>query len=309
MDIELALGLQGYDVALREPEPIVTDESTADQISKRENWHNKNRMALLLMKRTITETVRGSIPDTEYALEYLQSISEKYKESEKAESSVLMHSLVTMSFDGTGSIREYIMKQIDVATKLRNLQFEVGDQFLVHLVLNSLPAEYTQLKVTHNTQKDKWGLNELISICVQEESRLKAEKTGIVSKSVNLVSKPKWKPKKHQFKKNSGTASNKRASVAANAPAPAPPKAHKSYQAKCFFCRKPGHFKKDCQGFKNWMIKRGNHSLTLNSAFFIELNLVNIQPQSFWIDSGSPLHIVNSLQGLTRTRVPRSDED
>lgn len=290
MDIELALGLPGYDVALREPEPIVTDESTGDQISKHENWHNKNRMALLLMKRTITETVRGSIPDTEYALEYLQSISEKYKESEKAESSVLMHSLVTMSFDGTGSIREYIMKQIDVATKLRNLQFEVGDQFLVHLVLNSLPAEYTQLKVTHNTQKDKWGLNELISICVQEESRLKAEKTGTVSKSVNLVSKPKWKPKRHQFKKNSGTASNKIASAAANAHAPAPFKAHKSYQAKCFFCRKPGHFKKDCQGFKNWMIKRDNHSLTVNSAFYIELNLVNIQPHSFWIDSGSPLH-------------------
>lgn len=58
------------------------------------------------MKRSITEIVRGSISDTEYALEYLQSISEKYKESEMTESLVLMHSLVTKSFDGIGSIRE-----------------------------------------------------------------------------------------------------------------------------------------------------------------------------------------------------------
>lgn len=58
------------------------------------------------------------------------------------------------------------------------------------------------------------------------------------------------------------------------------------------------------------MIKRGNHGLTLNSAFYKELNLVNIQPHSFWIDSDSPLHIiVNSLLGLTRMRVPRLDED
>lgn len=186
---------------MREPEPTLTDQSTDADISKHENWHSKNRMALLLMKRTITETVRGSIPETEYALEYMQLISEKYQESEKAESSVLMHSLVTMSFDGKGSIGEYIMKQIDVAAKLRSLNFEIGDQFLVHLVLNSLPSEYTQLQVTHNTQKDKWRLNELISICAQEEKRLAAERAGNSSKEVHLVNKSKWKPK---VKKNPG---------------------------------------------------------------------------------------------------------
>lgn len=26
---------------------------------------------------------------------------------------------------------------------------------------------------------------------------------------------------------------------------------------KCFFCKKPGHFKKDCEGFKAWLKKKG----------------------------------------------------
>ncbi|XP_024192348.1 uncharacterized protein LOC112196263 [Rosa chinensis] len=140
------------------------------------------------------------------------------------------------------------MRQIDVATKLRNLNFEVGDQFLVHLVLNSLPADYTQLKVTHNTLKDKWGLNELISICVQEESRLRAE-SALTCKPVNLITK-KWKKSKLKTKKSPMTVGTK-------TPAPTAPKANKTCQAKCFFCRKPGHFKKNCQGFKDWLTKRG----------------------------------------------------
>jgi hypothetical protein len=48
---------------------------------------------------------------------------------------------------------------------------------IVHLVLTSLPAHFGHFKVSYNTQKDKWPLHELISHCVQEEERLKREKT------------------------------------------------------------------------------------------------------------------------------------
>ena len=47
----------------------------------------------------------------------------------------------------------------------------------MHLVLTSLPAHFGQFKVSYNTQKDKWPLNELISHFVQEEEILKREKT------------------------------------------------------------------------------------------------------------------------------------
>lgn len=63
---------------------------------------------------------------------------------------------------------------------------------LVHLILISLLAQYTQFQVSYNCQNEKWSLNELISHCVQEE-RLKHEK--IKSAHLTLTSKGKNKVK------------------------------------------------------------------------------------------------------------------
>lgn len=50
--------------------------------------------------------------------------------------------------------------------------------------LNSLLGQYGQLKVSYNTQKEKWGMDDLISMCAQEESRLKTDEPDHVA---NLV--------------------------------------------------------------------------------------------------------------------------
>ena len=66
---------------------------------------------------------------------------------------------------------------------------------LVHLVLISLPAQYSQFKVSYNCQNEKLTLNELISYCVQEEERLKQER--IESAHLACTSKDKGKKRKN----------------------------------------------------------------------------------------------------------------
>ncbi|KAH1221229.1 hypothetical protein GmHk_12G034704 [Glycine max] len=52
--------------------------------------------------------------------------------------------------------------------------------------------EFSQFKISYNCcQKEKWFLNELISYCVQEEERLKQERT----ESAHVVSTTKDKGK------------------------------------------------------------------------------------------------------------------
>nr|KYP66988.1 hypothetical protein KK1_013305 [Cajanus cajan] len=58
------------------------------------------------------------------------------------------------------------MEMSNLASKLKTLKLELSDDLLVHLVLISLPTHFGQFKVSYNTQKDKWTLNELISHCV-----------------------------------------------------------------------------------------------------------------------------------------------
>lgn len=62
-DVEIILGLMDYDLALREEEPVaIIANSTVDYRHKHERWEKSNRMCILVIKRTISEFVRRSIP-------------------------------------------------------------------------------------------------------------------------------------------------------------------------------------------------------------------------------------------------------
>ena len=61
----------------------------------------------------------------------------------------------------------------DIDAQLKNLEVEMFDEsFIMHYILNILPQQYGPFKISYNTHKDKWSINELMSMCVQEEGRL-----------------------------------------------------------------------------------------------------------------------------------------
>lgn len=85
------------------------------------------------------------------------------------------------------------MKMSNITFKLKALKLGLTDDLLVHLVLISVLAQYSQFTMSYNIQKDKWTLNELISHCVQEEYRIKQKK--IENASTASTSKDKKKKK------------------------------------------------------------------------------------------------------------------
>lgn len=191
------------------------------------------------------------------------------------------------------------MKGIDIAGKLKGLNMTIDDPFLVHMLLNSLPDhEYSHLKSLYNTQKEKWSLNELISICVQEEDEMIRKGKAV---SINYVSEPK-------IKKNFGNKNYKPSSSKSTAMKSDQSK-NKSLKTKrpmkCFFCKKTCHFKKDCEGFKNWLNKKG--TFLLKSVSHLESHAL-VDDKTWWFDTDSPIHIVNSLQRLSSKTIPNKNE-
>jgi hypothetical protein len=67
-------------------------------------------------------------------------------------------------------VREHIMEMRDIAAQLKFLEVEISDSLLVHLILNSLPSQYGPFKISHNTHKDNWSINELLP-CVYKRKR------------------------------------------------------------------------------------------------------------------------------------------
>ncbi|XP_028236867.1 uncharacterized protein LOC114416203 [Glycine soja] len=144
------------------------------------------------MKRSIPEAFHGSISEGENAKEFIDEIEQYFAKIEKAEMSNLLAKLISMKYKGKSNIREYIMEMSNLASKLKALKLELGEDLLMHLVLISLPAHFGQFKVSYNTQKDKWSLNELMSHYVQEEERLQRDR----SESVHLSSTSQNKKRK-----------------------------------------------------------------------------------------------------------------
>ncbi|RVW88887.1 Retrovirus-related Pol polyprotein from transposon TNT 1-94 [Vitis vinifera] len=195
----------------------------------------------MIMKRGIPEAFRGAVTDeVTNASDFLAEIQKRFAKNDKAETSTLLASLISMKYKGKGNVREYIMEMSHLASKLKALKLELSDDLLVHLVLISLPAQFNQFKVSYNCQKDKWTLNELISFCVQEEERLKQDKT----ESAHLASTSKDKGKRKN-KDNKVAASN------------GPEQKKQKVEVTCFFCNKPGHTKKECTKYAAWRVKKG----------------------------------------------------
>ena len=62
--------------------------------------------------------------------------------------------------------------------------------------------------------------------------------------------------------------------------------------------------KKECAKFQKWLADKGNPI----SFVFYEYNMVNVNINTWWIDFGSTIHILNSLQGLQNLSKPVGSE-
>ncbi|KAB2632839.1 hypothetical protein D8674_029086 [Pyrus ussuriensis x Pyrus communis] len=265
------LGLLEFAIAFKQPKPhALTTESTKEQKDAFEKWERANEMSLLIMQSAMEEHIRGGIPSCDLAKDYLTAIGEKYKRSDKVEAGSYLSSLTSAKFDGIGSIREHLLKLVNIANKLNNLDVPISEQFLVHMALGSLSAEYEQVKINYNTQKESWSVNEMIAICCQEE-RLKKGK----EEAVNLVNMGKGKKaaafnkfgnagnfpiKSVKFKAGSSSGTKKGAQnfgVFAKNVHSSNLKVSKDCVKKCHFCQSTEHLRRDCAGFKAWLIKKG----------------------------------------------------
>ncbi|KAD7117391.1 hypothetical protein E3N88_04659 [Mikania micrantha] len=176
----LTLGIAKFGYALREPTPpALTDNSTAEAKLLHEKWEKANRMALIFIKNSISPIIRVAIPDLPNAKAYLTSVEEQFRGTFKAHASTLIMKLVSTKHDGVSGIREHIMMMNDMARKLKGLDMEISDDFLVHFIMTSLPTSYEAFKINYNTQKEKWMTNELIAMFVQEEKHQKLEKLNV----------------------------------------------------------------------------------------------------------------------------------
>ncbi|TXG50989.1 hypothetical protein EZV62_023513 [Acer yangbiense] len=175
------------------------------------------------MLMTIAGNVKKSLPKSDSAKEFLKAVEERFKTADKSLAGTLMAQLTTMKYNGVQGMQNHILEMTNLAAKLKTLGMTVSESFLVQFILNSLPAQY-------------------------EEARLKQQGMQTVhlttkgSRFGHKGRKP-VKGKKRVFSKNEHAYASQ--------------VQKKDFGMKCHFCKKEGHFKKDCQKRKESFEKKG----------------------------------------------------
>ncbi|GAB2270880.1 hypothetical protein Dimus_038883 [Dionaea muscipula] len=210
--IRFTLGIMALDLAILTDEKpsAITDASSENEKSRYEAWERANRLSLNLMRMTMAESVKPSMPKTENAREFMRKIKE-CSQSDLADKSIvgsLMNELTTKKFDWSQPIHDHVTHMSNLAAKLKTM-----------------------------------GMKELKAMLIQEEGRLRKMK----DQSIHLLghvdaSSSKGRPGKKDKKKDK---------------APKGPVSNIRKEMKCFFCKKSGHFKKDCPKRKAWFEKKG----------------------------------------------------
>ncbi|KAH7853168.1 hypothetical protein Vadar_034170 [Vaccinium darrowii] len=124
--VSIVLGCMDLDYALRVDEPAkLTDNSTAEEKSIYEKWERSNRMSLMIIKHSISYTIRGAMPGEENAKKFLSQIADRFVASEKVEACTLFSKLVTMWFRRTGEEEAIVSEEKE---RPRKLQQKLADE-------------------------------------------------------------------------------------------------------------------------------------------------------------------------------------
>lgn len=195
--VKFSLAINDLDRCLTAEKPAaLTDTSSADDKRNFDVWERSNRLSLMFIRMAILPNIGTSIPIIDTAVELLKEIDARFRAADKSLAGTLMAKLTTMKYDGSRSMQEHIIEMTSIAAKLNALDMTVAEGFLVRFILNSLPPLYGPFQINYNSFKEKWNVNELSNMLVQEEARLKQQGNFVANVMSESAHKKKWKPKK-----------------------------------------------------------------------------------------------------------------
>ena len=120
----------------------------------------------MFIKTKISAGIRSSVEQHTNIRAFLNAIDEQFVTSDKALASTLIMNFSSLRLNSVKGAHEHIMNMRDIAAQVKKLEVDMSESFLVHYIL---PKHYGPFKISYNTHKDKWTINELMTMCVQEE--------------------------------------------------------------------------------------------------------------------------------------------
>ena len=200
----------------------------------------------------------------------------------------------------------HMIKMVGYVQSLDRLGFPLSEEFATDILLNSLPSVYGPFISNYHMHGMDKKLAELQGMLKTAEADIKRGSTSqvLMVQNTSKIKKKSWSRKTKSKESGALEPSPSTGSVTGK---PAKPPG-----TVCFYCKEEGHWKRNCEKYKANKARSG--SMTSDSGTLV-VNVIDIyltdSPSSSWVyDTGSVVHVCNSMQGLVRHRsVARGEID
>lgn len=212
------------------------------------------------------------VQDAKTSSEVWQNLQNAFEDSGLTRKVGLLRDLVNTTLDSCASVEEYVNKIVTTAHRLRNIDFNVDDEWLGTLMLAGLPEQYKPMIMGLESSGVKINTDSIKTKLLQE-----------VKESTNSVLYTKHRP---TFKNNyhNNLSNNTQYS--------------KSKGPRCFNCNRYGHISKNCNNKK---YKSSNNNSGFAAVFSAH---EQINSMEWYVDSGASMHMTNFSDWMYELQAP-----
>ncbi|XP_063823046.1 uncharacterized protein LOC135072971 [Ostrinia nubilalis] len=207
------------------------------------------------------------VQDAQTSKEVWQNLRNAFEDSGLTRKVGLLRDLVNTTLEGCSNIEEYVNKIVSTAHKLRNIGFNVDDEWLGTLMLAGLPEQYKPMIMGLESSGIKISTDSIKTKLMQE---VKESNVSV------LYTKHKSTPRQNY----NSNQHNK----------PAGP--------RCYNCNKYGHMSKFCNN------KKKNNNNNKGFAAVFSAAHENMNSVEWYVDSGASLHMTNMPDCMYDVRAP-----
>ena len=244
----------------------VVKSNPIQEESGRAEWKQKDDKARAIICLSVDDTQLVHVRKTKTAKEAWDELQEYHEKSTLTNKVFLLRQICNLKLNDGGSMETHIQHMQELVDKLAALGEELKENLVVAMLLSSLPDSYGTLITALESRPEEELTLSLVKGKLSDEYTRKTGVPGIEDSNTAL---------KVEHRNAARTFT-------------------------CFFCKKPGHVKKDCTKYKKW---KGN-SAKPDKANIVEeveenflcfnASLRNRTKDKWYIDSGATSHMTGN---------------
>lgn len=277
------------------PRLVKTSTETEEQARARcaneiSAWRRADGKCQKIIVTSVDDGPLQCLINCQTANEMWNKLLSVYEQKTEASVHLLQNKFFSYSKSSSDDISTHISILQNLRNQLNSLGENISEGMLITKILMTLPSTYKHFySAWDSVPEASKNLNVLTSRLLIEESRMQQVSSGVEAEENNALTARKFQKK--FSKKPSGEKSVEQKFSKQNTGT--------KKVGPCFYCQKPGHFKRDCRKYKKdqeGAKSDSSNSSSTGQAFYSELLFTEKEEDQWFLDSGATDHMTGHME-------------